>query len=144
VIDSTTDLAAIILDQPMEGIRPDVELPSEEVRIKDALITAGFGYNRLPNGSLGRRYVGSNTVTGIYLSRLSEGDDADVVFLFSKPGAHAAPGDSGGPCFRMDAKGDLALVGIVSRYSGNGTASLFTSIYPHLKWIRELKEEVDH
>lgn len=142
VVDSTTDLAAILLDEPMVGVNPDVRLPDSEVQIKELLTAVGYGLTKLEGGEIERRYQGQNTVTGVYMSNLQDSDDGDVVFVFGRPGAHVYVGDSGGPCYREDTKGTRWLVGIISRGTKDGTDSLFTSIYPHLGWLKELKAQV--
>jgi hypothetical protein len=142
VVDSTTDLAAILLDQPVQGVSPDFRLPDSEVQIKDLLTAVGYGLTKLEDGEIERRYQGQNTVTGVYMSNLQDNDDGDVVFVFGRPGAHAYVGDSGGPCYREDKKGVRWLAGIISRGTKDGTDSLFTSHYPHRGWLKELKEQV--
>lgn len=142
VVESTTDLAAILLDEPMQGVSPDVRLPDTEVQIKELFTAVGYGLTKLENGEIERRYQGQNTVTGVYMSNLQDSADGDVVFVFGRPGAHAYVGDSGGPCYREDKKGARWLVGIISRGTKDGTDSLFTSLYPHLGWLKELKAQV--
>ncbi len=60
--------------------------------------------------------------------------DKDIVFGFEMPGAHVFAGDSGGPCFREDPQ-ERWLVGITSK--GNGSVSQFTSLHPHLLWLKD-------
>jgi secreted trypsin-like serine protease len=142
VVESTTDLAAILLDAPMKGVPLNVRLPDSEVQIKELFTAVGYGLTKLESGEIERRYQGQNTVTGVYMSNLQDSDDGDVVFVFGRPGAHAYLGDSGGPCYREDKNGARWLVGIISRGTKNGTDSLFTSLYPHLGWLKELKAQV--
>jgi hypothetical protein len=143
VVESTTDLAAILLDEPVKGVSPEVRLPASEVQIKEQLTAVGYGLTKLEDGEIERRYQGQNTVTGVYMSNLQDSADGDVVFVFGRPGAHAYLGDSGGPCYREDKKGVRSLVGIISRGTKDGSDSLFTSLYPHLGWLKELKAEVN-
>ena len=95
----------------------------------------------MEGGEIERRYQGQNSVTGVYVSNLQDSADGDVVFVFGRPGTHVYLGDSGGPCFREDRKGVRWLVGIISRGTKDGTDSLFTSLYPHLGWLREVKAQ---
>lgn len=134
VIESTSDLAVILLEQPMEKVALGFELTSSEVEIDEELVAVGYGYTDSKRARAGMRFFGRNTVTGKGRSNLSDKRDKDIAFLFEMPGAHAFEGDSGGPCFRENAQGRW-LVGIVSQ--GNGSISRFTSIYPHLLWLKD-------
>lgn len=146
VADSTTDLAAIVLDEPAgDGNRADLpvggfKMPEGEVQLKESIIIVGYGLDDVENGKIGRRLWGSNRVTGVFVSNLKDPADEDVVFMFGWPGTHAAGGDSGGPCYREDKKGNRWLVGIISRGTRSGDASQFTSIFPHLKWVESLRK----
>lgn len=141
VVESTTDLAAILLDEPVKGVNTEVRLPESEVQIKDQLTAVGYGLTKLEGGEIERRYQGQNTVTGVYVSNLQDSADGDVVFVFGRPGAHVYLGDSGGPCYREDKRGLRWLVGIISRGTKDGSDSLFTSLFPHLGWLKELKAQ---
>jgi hypothetical protein len=147
VAESTTDLAAIILDAP-EGDGDRVatpvgrfRMPEGEVQLKESIIIVGYGLDRVENGGVGKRLWGANRVTGVYVSNLRDSADEDVVFTFGWPGTHAAGGDSGGPCYREDKKGNRWLVGIISRGTKKGDGSQFTSILPHLQWVERLMKQ---
>jgi hypothetical protein len=136
VLESTSDLAVIFLEEPIRNVPLGFELADRDPRIRDLLTVVGYGLSGPgTGGSAGRRLFGRNEVTGIALSNISDKDDGDVVFLFEKAGSQAAPGDSGGPCF-LEAGSNRWLIGIVSQTRGDGLGSRFTSIYPHLPWLK--------
>lgn len=147
VVDSTTDLAAIVLDEPEGGgSRVGIpvggfKMPEGEVQLKEPIIIVGYGLDSIENGRIEKRLWGTNRVTGVFVSNLKDPADEDVVFTFGWPGAHAAGGDSGGPCYREDKKGNRWLVGIISRGTRSGNGSQFTSIFPHLQWVESLKKQ---
>jgi hypothetical protein len=136
VLESTSDLAVIFLEEPIRNVPLGFELADRDPRIRDFLTVVGYGLSELgAGGGAERRLFGKNEVTGIALSNISDKDDGDVVFLFEKAGSQAAPGDSGGPCF-LEADSKRWLIGIVSQTRSDGLGSRFTSIYPHLPWLK--------
>jgi secreted trypsin-like serine protease len=134
VMEATADLAVVLLDSPMENVAMGFTLTASEVDIDQEFVAVGYGYRDLKKRDSGKRFYGRNIVTGKGRSNLSDRRDKDISFLFEMPGAHVFAGDSGGPCFREDGQGRW-LVGIVSQ--GNGKISRFTSIYPHLLWLKD-------
>ncbi len=134
VMSSTSDLAVILLAQPMEGVAPVFQLTESEVEIDDELVAVGYGYIDLQRQKAGKRFFGRNTVTQKARSNLTDKNDKDISFLFEMNGVQALEGDSGGPCFREDGQ-ERHLVGIISQ--GDGTVSRFTSIFPHLLWLKD-------
>jgi len=134
VTGATSDLAVILLDKPMEHVPLGFQLTGSSVEIDDELIVVGYGRTEVEGQPGGRRLFGRNTITQKGRSNLTNMKDKDIVFLFERRGAHAFAGDSGGPCFREDGQGRW-LVGIVSQ--GNGRVSRFTSLYPHLLWLKD-------
>jgi hypothetical protein len=137
VIYSLMDLAAIHLEQPIEEVRVDGQLPTREVQPEETLTAVGYGQS--PDGPPNNRYFGTNKVMDIHIT--VGGDD---VFAFRGQdahgrGAHALRGDSGGPCFREDKKGNRWLTGIISTGKVvNGTrVSAFTSMFHHRTWLQE-------
>lgn len=74
-MESTTDLAAILLDEPVKGVSPEFRLPDSEVQIKEQLTAVGYGLTKLEGGEIERRYQGQNVVTGIYVSNLQDSGD---------------------------------------------------------------------
>jgi secreted trypsin-like serine protease len=141
VTGATSDLAVVFLDQPLERVPLGYQLMSSSVEIDDELIVVGYGHTHAENTNGGRRFFGRNTVTQKGRSNLTNLKDKDIVFLFEVPGAHAFAGDSGGPCFREDGQGRW-LVGIVSQ--GNGRVSRFTSLHPHLLWLKDQIGKAEH
>lgn len=136
VVESTSDLAVIFLKEAVQNIPLGFDLTDAELQIKSKITLVGYGLDTPGSGAKGRRLFGTNEVTGLALTDLADGDNGDVAFLFEKPGAHAAPGDSGGPCFRETPQGRW-LVGVVSQSREDGQGSRMTSLYPHLLWLKE-------
>jgi hypothetical protein len=137
VVYSVMDLAAIHLEKPFNGIRVDGQLPAQEVQPEEALTAVGYG--EASDGSMYRRFFGTNKVMDIHIIVGGDG-----VFTFRGQdaqgrGAHAMRGDSGGPCFREDAKGNRWLTGIIS--TGKAVKgmrmSAFTSTFHHRAWLQE-------
>jgi secreted trypsin-like serine protease len=134
VMGATSDLAVILLEKPLERVPLSFQLTNSTVEIDDEFVVVGYGRADAAGQNGGRRLFGRNTVTQKGRSNLTNMKDKDIVFLFERRGAHAFAGDSGGPCFREDGQGRW-LVGIVSQ--GNGRVSRFTSLYPHLLWLKD-------
>jgi hypothetical protein len=137
VVYSMMDLAAIHLEKPFNDIRVDGQLPAGEVQPEEALTAVGYG--EAPDGRMHRRYFGTNKIMDIYITVGGDG-----VFAFRGQdaqgrGAHAMRGDSGGPCFREDMKGNRWLTGIIStgKVVDGVRVSAFTSTFHHRAWIQE-------
>jgi hypothetical protein len=137
VVYSVMDLAAIHLEKPFNGIRADGRLPAREVQPEEVLTAVGYG--EAPDGYSHRRYCGTNKVMDIHIMVGRDG-----VFAFRGQdaqgrGAHAMRGDSGGPCFREDAKGNRWLTGIIStgKVVNGMRVSAFTSTFHHRAWLQE-------
>ena len=137
VVYSVMDLAAIHLEKPFNGIRVDGRLPAQEVQPEEALTAVGYG--EASDGSRHRRYFGTNKIMDIHIMVGGDG-----VFAFrgqdaQERGAHAMRGDSGGPCFREDTKGNRWLTGIIStgKVVNGMHVSAFTSTFHHRTWIQE-------
>ncbi len=133
--ENVSDIAVIFLEQPLPNVVPETQLTDQETVLRSELVVVGYGPTRVGGEITGRRFFGRNSVTAIALSSIRAEDRDDVFFRFEREGTHAAEGDSGGPCFRETAQGRW-LVGIVSLGLPNGTLSQFTSIYPHIRWIK--------
>ncbi len=133
--ENVSDLAVIFLDRPLPDVLPDSQLTDQEAELKSEYVVVGYGLTRLKGETIGKRFYGRNTVTATALSSLKEEERDDVFFRFERAGSHAAEGDSGGPCFRETEQGRW-LVGIVSQGLPEGSLSQFTSIYPHLRWLK--------
>jgi hypothetical protein len=134
---NVADLAVVQLDKPVEGLKINFKLPTQEVAIDEQLTLVGFGETRYQGKDEGTRRVGYNTVTDIILTSGGTGS-----FLFRAPGAHTHAGDSGGPCFRETPEGRW-LVGINSGHANGGTVSWFTSTFHFRAWIAEQIRKVD-
>jgi hypothetical protein len=107
------DLAVVLLEQPVEGVKIDFRLPKAEVTLDESLITD---------------------------IQLSVGGNG--AFAFRALGAHTPGGDSGGPCFRED-RGGRWLVGINMGHANAGAISLFTSTFHYRLWIEERIREAN-
>ncbi|MDY7226799.1 S1 family peptidase [Hyalangium sp. s54d21] len=140
VLEASSDLAVIYLEKPFQDVVMGFQLTETEVEIDSEFVAVGYGLTELKRGKKGRRFFGRNTVTQKGRSNLQDRSDKDITFMFEMSGAHAADGDSGGPCFRENGQGRW-LVGIVGQ--GDGSASRFTSIYPHLLWLKEHRERAE-
>lgn len=135
VLGATSDLAVVLLEKPMENVPLGFQLTSSAVEIDDELVVVGYGNTKVEQKEPEvRRFFGRNTITQKSHSNLTNMKDKDIVFAFERRGTHVFPGDSGGPCFREDGQGRW-LVGIVSQ--GNGNLSRFTSLHPHLLWLKD-------
>ncbi|MBN1209836.1 MAG: trypsin-like serine protease [Myxococcaceae bacterium] len=130
VVSSTADLALIVLDGPVEeGVRP-VRLADSDVQVGESIIIVGSGYDELARLHDGERRYSRNKVTEV----LPSGGGR---MRIEQPGGHHYQGDSGGPCLREGASGDV-LVGISSRNLGEGAA--ITSTYEYRDWLsREIQ-----
>jgi hypothetical protein len=141
-MENVSDLAVIFLETPLPGVIPDYQLTNQEVALKSEFVVVGYGLTKFDDKITGKRFFGRNMVTATALSSLKAEERDDVFFRFERAGVHAAGGDSGGPCFRETAQGRW-LVGIVSQGNPGGSLSQFTSIYPHLNWIKARLAEAE-
>jgi hypothetical protein len=137
LVASRMDLAVVHLDKPFEGIRPDGQLALREVQPEESLAVAGYGL--ASDGKRGIRHFGRNKVMDIDIAVGGDG-----LFAFrgqhgASGNAHAWQGDSGGPCFREDEKGERWLAGIITtgQMTQDGTTvTAFTSVFHHRAWIK--------
>lgn len=125
------DLAVVLLEQPVKGLKIEFRMPKTEVTLDESLIMVGYGDTRHGENDGGRRRYGRNVVTDIQLSAGGNG-----AFAFRALGAHTHEGDSGGPCFR-EGRGERWLVGINMGNANAGTISLFTSTFHYRAWLEE-------
>jgi trypsin len=137
VVSFEGDLAVVLLEQPVKGVKVDFRLPKAEVSLDESLIMVGYGDTRHQGQDGGRRRFGRNVVTDIQLSVGGNG-----AFAFRAAGAHTHGGDSGGPCFRED-KGGRWLVGINMGHANAGAISLFTSAFHYRAWIEQRIREAN-
>ena len=137
VVSSDADLAVIVLDQPVERRFPPVALAQSDIKLREPIVTTGYGASEVRDGLAvftdedPIRRFGHNVVTK------KEG----ALFTIEEPGALSLPGDSGGPCFREEAKGPV-LVGISSR-SSPGRKATFTNTYRYQRWLAEEIKRAD-
>ncbi len=133
---STSDLAVILLEAPLKDIDISFELATADIQLNDEVTVIGYGFA----GSIGsgKRFFGKNIVTQKGLTNLDDRNDKDISFQVEFRGTHLAPGDSGGPCL-IEKDSRRWLVGINTQ--GDGTISRFTSIYPHLPWLKQQLEK---
>ncbi|HEX8698778.1 MAG TPA: trypsin-like serine protease [Myxococcaceae bacterium] len=156
--ESQADLVAIHLTEPIVSGAKPFRVPTKkgrdadngrEVEVGEVLEVVGYGRTEPKGGDglIGQRYYGSNIVKTLSSGTKPQERDAktkDGVFMFRGEGpdgrqAHAASGDSGGPCFAQR-DNEAWLVGIISggaHNPGSLPVSLFTSTYVHRKWIDE-------
>ena len=132
---STSDLAVIFLEKPLEGTTPGFELARVEPDVDDEVVVVGYGLTE--KNAMRRRFFGRNHITNKGRSNLTDRADKDVSLLFEMSGAHVSHGDSGGPCFMEEGK-KRWLVGITAQ--GDGKISRFTSVYRHLPWLTQQLE----
>jgi hypothetical protein len=155
VLSARADLAAIILDKPLEGAVEPVRLPKDEneYRInpnkkhRDIITMVGYGTEFATAGSFGVRRYGENAL-------LSMSSDGSVFFVGAQPsvppvyegnifeikhlGPHTTEGDSGGPCFNKLAPS--VLIGISSTGGLGVGVSSYTSVHRYLAWFRSMIE----
>jgi hypothetical protein len=135
VAESRADLAIISLDDDVESRFPITPLARTRIQAKEPVIVVGFGADTVKSGLVSFTGNGPTRRFGKNVIAQHSGE----TFLIEAPGPLALPGDSGGPCFRDDAKG-ISLVGINSR-SAPGRKATFTSTYSYLSWLdAELKQ----
>ncbi|HYO51248.1 trypsin-like serine protease [Archangium sp.] len=140
VVWSSADLAVIHLDMPVKDF-PVVERTTEEARVGEPIVMAGYGPGET-FGLAGERHSGENQVS--WLRRLDSGSVEIVAARQGLPNGQAAShldvGDSGGGCWRRGSDGSAVLIGIASGNAKNGkgeSLSVFTSIYSHEEWLSQ-------
>lgn len=125
VVSSRADLAAIVLDTPVEAEPVAASLAEVEVQAGESLVMAGYVRNtpQAIGGFMGVRYYRRNKVLKV---------SAEGTLLYEQPGASVYNGYMGGPCFRE--KGAVrALVGIASVDSDEQPS--FTSTHVFRDWV---------
>lgn len=137
-----TDLAAVVLSDRVDEVSQEVKLAKFEVQVGDYIIMVGHGpgTDDADTGQYGDRFFGEGQVV-----RVARSESGDVQFFTGKQSsgkgvaANVDHGDSGGPCF---SKADpRILVGIVNAQSDDedgNRLSVFTSVYPHVAWLKKL------
>jgi V8-like Glu-specific endopeptidase len=133
---STSDLAVILLEAPLQNVHIGFELATADVQLNEEVTVTGYGF--AGSSGSGKRFFGKNIITQKGRTNLDERSDKEISFQVEMQGAHLAPGDSGGPCF-IEKGQQRWLVGINAQ--GDGTISRFTSIYPHLPWLNQQLEK---
>ncbi|HYI02261.1 trypsin-like serine protease [Hyalangium sp.] len=145
---SHADLAAIILNESLEGKVAYVKLATDQVRRYEQVILVGYGVQGIVGEKPGmnRRY-GENYVVSIKSDgttfqigkqvRVDDTYDGESPSLMRSSGSYALQGDSGGPCFRKADTG-VELVGIAKSFTpGDFMLSSYTSTPTYLEWINE-------
>lgn len=137
VAESRADLATISLDDDVESRFPITPLAKTTIQAKHPVVVVGYGADTVKDGivDLTQTEVTRRFGKNVIAQRSGE------MFIIESPGPLALPGDSGGPCFRDDAKG-ISLVGINSR-SAPGRKATFTSTYSYLSWLDEELKQAD-
>jgi len=136
------DLAMVVLKDGVGELPGPVKLAQVEVRRRNrvAMVGYGFGNTEKTDKQKGNRLAGDSVIVDI----LGSGS-GDVIFhAREEPADGGVPsgiygGDSGGPCFSK--ADDSMLIGIatsVTSHDAREKRSVFTSIFPHVKWIRQL------
>lgn len=128
-----SDLAVIVLDEPVQEHFEEARLAGSEVREGEELIMAGYGQDEAMGGERGARYYRKNKVTR------APGRDDDRI-LYEQRGTYVYNGFAGGPCFREE-RGRRWLVGIAGIGSAEGLSC--TSLHVHRKWVRGEMREFD-
>jgi hypothetical protein len=126
VVSSRADLAAIVLDKPVEHGLAGIPLADAEVQGNEMLVMAGYARDNQQRfgGFMRVRYFRRNKV-----QRLSPGGRA----LYEQQGAFLYNGYMGGPCLREKEGAEPALVGIASVDSDERLS--FTSTYVFRDWL---------
>jgi hypothetical protein len=125
ILDSRADLAAIHLEETVEGGMRISSMANTEVKPGELLVMAGFaraGHLSIA-GEYGVRYWRKNPVTQV----LTQGR-----VLYRQQGPYVFDGYAGGPCFR-DEGGEHLLVGISE--AGAGEELSFTSAHFFQDWV---------
>ena len=140
------DLAIVVLDKPIQTLRTAIRLPRAAVRIGSRVVMVGYGFGDAEetSTSYGNRYFAESMVVDVLTA-----DSPDVMFeVREEPsdGGTASslyPGDSGGPCF--DKADNAVLVGIATAVTSEDEGkkrSVFTSVYPHVDWVRSVARDM--
>lgn len=127
VVSSTADLAVIVLDIPVKGSIPPVQLAEKEVELRETVTMASFGHDDVLGGLGGDRRFSEKRVTQV------PGAGSGRV-LVEQLQWHRYKGDSGGPLLRQTQQGPV-LVGVSTR--GLGSEPSMTSTYGYRGWLRE-------
>jgi hypothetical protein len=93
IVSSHANLAVLLLDEPVESGFQSVALADTEVMAGEALVMAGYGYDKKTGGIYGARYYRTNKVVTSQMSSAGR-------FLYEQQGAYVYNGFDGGPCFR--------------------------------------------
>jgi hypothetical protein len=144
---SNADLAAIVLGQAPQGIKP-IRLAAEPVRYTQPVTLVGYGAERLGMRAAEKRRFGFNEIASIA--------ENGATFLVGKPiqvrrpykpkelllvredASYSLSGDSGGPCLR-ERRGAIELVGVAKTHYGGQELvqfSEYTSTHFYLEWLR--------
>jgi hypothetical protein len=124
-VSAHADLAAILLDKPIDGEIAPARLARSEARPGEALVMAGYAHDakRGFGGVYGVRYFRKNLVT----RAVTDGNGS-----YRQQGPYLWDGYAGGPCFREDATGQR-LVGVASK--GADEELTFTSAVSFRRWV---------
>lgn len=144
---SHADLAAIVLNHPVQGWVEPVRLAETPVQLREKVILVGFGTpSSAMNMTIPVRRYGENAVVSIredgttfHIGRpleVAPGYSGEKPELVRRRGSYAESGDSGGPCLR-ERNGALELVGIARSTHGPPLVlSVYTSTHKYLDWVR--------
>jgi hypothetical protein len=143
VVWSNADLAVIFLKEPLAATIPRLDLTEAEVQSGDLITMVGYSSGADESPIYGTRHFGSNRV-----SRLIHLESGSSVFrseekLLPDGGAasHMQGGDSGGACVRTSNRNVLVGISTVgARTRDGGHMSIFTSVYSHRGWLRQMLE----
>jgi hypothetical protein len=125
ILSSRADLAAIHLEEAVDGALPPSPLATTEVQPGESLVMTGFARAERSSiaGEYGVRYWRKNPVTQV----LAQGR-----VLYRQQGPYVSDGYAGGPCFREEG-GEHRLVGISE--AGAGEELSFTSTHLFRSWV---------
>jgi Trypsin len=133
VVSSDSDLALILLDEPIDPEFQPLPLSARELQLNESIIIVGSGYDETAGVYDGERRYSRNKVTAL----LPSGGGR---MRIEQPEGHHYREESGGPCLRESPEG-IALVGISSRNLGEGEA--ITSTYNYRDWLRGEVQRLD-
>lgn len=143
-----TDLAAIVLRERVNVFIPQIKLAMSEVQVGDPVVIVGYGPGTDDTESrrFGMRFFGESRV--VHVARSESGN---VQFFTGNPSndggvaANVEHGDSGGPCFsKTDATMLVGIANAQSEDEGGMRLSIFTSIYPHVAWLKKIEASTSH
>ncbi len=125
VVSTHADLAAILLDEPVDDKISMPRLARTEAQAGESLVMAGYASEdkRGFGGVYGVRYFRKNPITRAVM---------DGRGFYRQQGPYLWDGYAGGPCFREDPRGQW-LVGIASR--GSDEELTFTSTAFFRDWL---------